>query len=62
MRIREAALRARAAPQRDREPRLRCVLRVCPGYQHSDSTPTQPFGHAPLPPELEIAIFAAAAP
>ena len=61
MRMREAVLRRGALLRQIRQPRLRCAPHVCPGRQHSDSTPTQPFGHAPFPSEHEIAIFAPAA-
>ena len=47
--------------RQNRQQRHPCAPRVCPGRRHSVSTPTQPFGHAPLPPELEITIFAPAA-
>eukprot|EP00966_Prymnesium_polylepis_P270556 6250156-Prymnesium_polylepis.1 len=48
--------------RQNRQPRLRCAPRVCSGRQHSGSTPTQTLGHAPIAPELEIAIFAPTAP
>eukprot|EP00966_Prymnesium_polylepis_P043848 1016060-Prymnesium_polylepis.1 len=62
MRMREAALRARAAPQRGRQPRHPCTPRVCSVRLHSGFTPTQTLGHASIAAELEIAIFAAVAP
>ena len=58
-------MRVRAGGERtlrqNRQQRHPCAPRVCPGRRHSVSTPTQPFGHAPFPPEPEIAIFAPAA-
>jgi hypothetical protein len=48
--------------RQNRQPRHPCTPRTCPGLLHSAFTPTYTLGHAPLPPELEIAIFAPAAP
>ena len=48
--------------RQNRQPRLRCAPRVCPGRLHSGSASTQTLGHAPIAPELEIAILTPAAP
>eukprot|EP00966_Prymnesium_polylepis_P083502 1934382-Prymnesium_polylepis.1 len=42
--------------------RAQIPTHVCPGHQHSGSAPNQTLSHAPFGPELEIAIFAPAAP
>jgi hypothetical protein len=61
IRVRAAVLRRGALLRQNRQPRLRCAPHVCPGRQHSGSAPIQTLGHAPIAPELEIAIFAPAA-
>jgi hypothetical protein len=62
MRVRAAVLRRGALLRNNRQLRHPCTPHVCSGHQHSGFTPTYTLGHAPLPPELEIAIFAPAAP
>ena len=48
--------------RKNRQPRHPCAPHVCSGRQHSGSSPTQTLGHAPFLLELEIAVFAPAAP
>ena len=62
MRVRAAVLRRGAFLRKNRQPRHPCAPHVYSGRQHSGSSPTQTLGHAPLPPEHEIVIFAPAAP
>ena len=62
MRVRAAVLRRGAFLRKNRQLRHPCAPRVYSGRQHSGSSPTQTLGHAPFGPELEIAIFAPAAP
>jgi len=62
MRVRAAVLRRKPPLRQNRQPRHPCAPHVYSGRQHSGSSPTQTLGHAPLPPEHEIVIFAPAAP
>ena len=63
MRARGGGPWGRKPPLRqNRQPRHPCTPRTCPGLLHSAFTLTYTLGHAPLPPEPEIAIFAPAAP
>eukprot|EP00966_Prymnesium_polylepis_P122998 2843883-Prymnesium_polylepis.1 len=62
MRPRGGGLAAGSTLRQNRQPRHPCAPHVCPGHLHSGSTTTQTLGHAPFLLELEIAIFAPAAP
>jgi hypothetical protein len=55
-------LRRGALLRKNRQLRHPCAPHISPVRLHSGFTPTYTLGHAPLPPELEIAIFAPAAP
>jgi hypothetical protein len=62
MRVRGGGLAAGSTLRQNRQPRHPCTPHVCPGHLHSAFPPTYTLGHAPFAPELEIAIFAPAAP
>ena len=62
MRVRAAVLRRGALLRKNRQLRHPCAPHLSPVRLHSGSAPIENLGHAPLPPELEIVISAAAAP